>query len=284
MSRIVGALLCAAVAILFVRPAFCADDGSRAVIAPANGILDRVSFDQKLGERVPADIELRDEAGRPVRLGALMSDKPVILALVYYECPMLCNEVLNSLLRAFNGLDWQAGKQFDVLTVSFNPNESASLAAAKKARYLKRYRKAGSEAGWRFLTGDEAQVRRLANSVGFRYYYDAKARQYQHAAGIVILSPDGRVSRYLFGLTYPVRDIRLALTEASSGKVGSPIDKVLLFCYSYDPANGKYNFAIMSVLRLLGVCTAVGLVVYMIRNVRGDRRAERAAAATRVTL
>ena len=247
----------------------------------AAALMARVGFDQNLDAQVPLDIPLRDEAGRPLVLGDLLGKKPVILNLVYYECPMLCNEVLNSLLRSLNALSFEVGKEFDVVTVSIDPTEDPPLAARKKARYLARYgtqgalgyqRKASAERGWHFLTAGEPAIQRLAGAVGFRYVYDPESKQYAHAAGIVVLTPEGKISRYYYGLSYPARDLRLGLSEASAGKIGTPIDRMLLMCYHYDPKTGKYNFAAMSAIRLLGTLTMLGLGSYLFVMFRRDFR------------
>jgi protein SCO1/2 len=238
----------------------------------STGMIKNVRFDQNLDAQVPLDLPLRDEAGRPVKLGDYLGKKPAILTLVYYQCPMLCNEVLNTLLRSMNALSFDVGKEFDVITVSIDPKETARLAARKKASYIKRYGRPGAERGWHFLTGDAEPVARLARIVGFRYAYDAKSGQYAHPAGIMILTPQGKVSRYVFGVSYPARDLRLALMDASMRKIGSPIDQLLLLCYHYDPRTGKYNFAVMSVIRVLGVATLASLGTFMLVMYRRDRR------------
>ena len=207
---------------------------ARAGQASGGSVASKVGFDQKLDAQVPLDIPLRDEAGKPVRLGDFFGERPVILTLVYYECPMLCNEVLNALTRGLKGLTFDVGDQFEVVTVSIDPAETPELAARKKAGYLRRYGRPGAERGWHFLTGDEGSIRKLAQSVGFRYVYMPESKQYAHAAGIVLLTPRGRVARYFFGISYAPRDLRLGLTEASAGKIGSPIDQMLLFCYQFD--------------------------------------------------
>jgi protein SCO1 len=230
-----------------------------------------IGFDQNLGAQVPLDLAFRDESGRPVRLAELMRGRPTILTLVYYECPMLCNEVLNSLLRSLNALSFDVGDQFDVITVSIDPGESPKLAAHKKALYLERYNRKGAERGWHFLTGPQSSIDRLAKAVGFRYAYDAPSDQYAHAAGIMLLTPEGKIARYYFGISYPAKDLRLGLIEASDGKVGSPIDQILLLCYHYDPKTGKYNLAIMRILQVLGCATAASLGTFMLVMLRRDR-------------
>jgi protein SCO1/2 len=237
------------------------------------GMFQKVKFDQNLDAQLPLDVLLRDERGQAVRLGDFFGTRPVIVNLVYYQCPMLCNEVLNSLLRSLNALTFDVGKEFEVVTLSIDPSETPDLAARKKAAYLARYGRAGAGQGWHFLTGDEASIRRIARVVGFNYVYDEKSRQFAHPAGIAIATPQGKIARYFFGLSYPARDLRLGLIEATAGKIGSPMDMVLLMCFHYDPRTGKYNVAIMTVTRLAGCLTLAGLGTYMFVMFRRDRRA-----------
>ena len=250
------------------------------VLTPGPGILGKVKFEQKPGAQIPLDLVFRDERGRSVRLGDLIGDRPVILNLVYYECPLLCNKVLDSLVRSLNVLDdYTVGKDFDVLSVSISPTETPELARAKEAAIMQAYHFAGDEAarGWHFLTTDDRRaIDTLAESVGFSYSYNAKTKLYAHASGIVFLTPDGRVSRYVYGISYPARDLRLALTEASDGKIGGVLEQALLLCYAYDPTSGTYSFAIMNLIRLFGSLTALGLGSYMAAMFFRDRR--RAAA------
>ncbi|MGE5755558.1 MAG: SCO family protein [Planctomycetaceae bacterium] len=247
----------------------------------AAGLIGKVAFDQNLDARLPLDLPLRDEEGRAIRLGDLLGKKPALLTLVYYECPMLCNEVLNSLLRSLNALSFEVGDEFDVITVSIDPTETPALAVEKKRRYLSRYgttpgvgyrRRGDAERGWHFLTAGEPAIERLAGVVGFRYAYDPESKQYAHPAGIVVLTPEGRVSRYFYGISYPVRDLKLALMEASARKIGSPMDQILLMCFHYDPRTGKYNFVIIKVLQFFGVVTLASLGTYMVLMFRRDRR------------
>jgi protein SCO1/2 len=239
---------------------------------PTTSMILRVNFDQNLDAQVPLDLTFRDERGDTVRLGDLLGKKPAILNLVYYECPMLCNEVLNAQLRSLNVLSLDVGKEFDIITVSIDPKETPKLASRKKAMYISRYGRKDAAKGWHFLTGDEDSIARLAKVVGFHYEYDAKSGQYAHPAGIMVLTPQGRVSRYLFGISYPPRDIRLALIDASQRKIGSPIDQLLLLCYHYDPRTGKYNLAAMNVIRILGVATIGSLGTFMGVMFLRDRR------------
>jgi protein SCO1/2 len=226
---------------------------------------ERVGFDQRLGEQVPLGAAFRDEAGRSVTLGQYFGKRPVILTLAYYNCPLLCTQVLNSVARGLKPLSIGIGKDFDVVTVSIDPTEQPALASAKKTAYLGRYDRPGPEsaAGWHFLTGDAPAIEALAKSVGFRYSYNPRTKLYAHAAGIVILSPSGRISRYFYGLDYPPKDIQHSLKEASSEKVGLPISRVLLLCYDYDAATGKYTLSILRVLRLAAIATALGVATFM---------------------
>lgn len=226
-------------------------------------ILRDVGFDQKLGETVPLDTPLRDETGRNVRLGDYLGRRPVVLSLVYYECPMLCTLALNGLGSALSVLSFDPGKDFEIVTVSFNPKETPELAAAKKKVYLQRYKKQGAPEAWHFLTGDAASIARLTEAVGFRYAWDAETRQFAHPAGVMVLTPQGKIARYLYGVEYAPRDLRLALVEAAAGKIGSPVDQFLLYCYQYDPATGKYSAAILRIVRLAGVLTVLGLAAFL---------------------
>jgi protein SCO1/2 len=240
--------------------------------------LREVGWDQRLGEVVPADLELRDESGRSVRLGDYFGKKPLVLSLVYYECPMLCTLALNGLSSALGVLSFDVGKEFEVLTVSFDPKEGPELAVKKKAAYVGRYKREGAERGWHFLTGDAAQLERLTKAVGFRYAWDEATKQWAHPAGVVTLTPDGRIAHYLFGVEYAPKDLRLSLVEASEGKIGSPVDQVLLYCYQYDPQTGSYGAVIMRIVRLAGVATLAALGTFIFVMLRRDRRTARAAA------
>jgi protein SCO1/2 len=242
---------------------------------PAPGsIAERVGFDQHLDESVPLNLTFRDESGRAVSLDGYFHKRPVILTLVYYNCPLLCTQVLNGLTRSLKPLSPSIGRDFDVVTVSINPEETPDLALAKKAAYLGRYDRDRdvSASGWHFLTGDPASIRRLADSVGFRYSYDPKTKLYAHAAGIVILTPEGKISRYFYGIDFPAKDLQYSLQEASAGRVGSPIARLLLLCYDYDAATGKYTLAIVRLLRVLGVATAMALGTYMLLMFRREHR------------
>jgi protein SCO1/2 len=234
--------------------------------------LRNVRFDQRLNEQVPLDLVFRDETGTPVKLADYFGQKPVILVLAYYRCPMLCTEVLNGLVRALLNVPFDVGKEFNVLTVSFDPRETPPLAAAKKKTYLERYGRPGAENGWHFLTGEEDSIKRLTQAVGFQYSYDAKNDQFSHASGIMVLTPAGKISRYFYDINYPPRDVRLGLVEASENKIGSPVDQVLLFCFHYDPMQGRYGPVIMNFVRLGGVLTVISLAIFMAILWRQERR------------
>jgi protein SCO1 len=239
--------------------------------------LKNVGIDQRLNEIIPLDAVFKDELGRDVRLGQFFKGKPVVLSLVYYTCPMLCNQVLNGMMGSFRQVSFNIGEQFDVVTVSFDPRETPELAAAKKSTYVKAYNRPGAETSWHFLTGDEANIKRLTEAVGFRYYWDEQTKQYAHASGIMILTPEGKLARYFYGIEYPPRDLRLGLVEASQNKIGTPVDALMLYCYHYDPATGKYGAIVMNIVRLAGGVTLF-LIVGMILVLR--KRGRRAALVT----
>jgi protein SCO1/2 len=219
----------------------------------------KITFDQRLGTRVPLDLPFKDEAGHRVTLGDCSAGKPTILVLAYYRCPMLCTEVLNGLLAAVRAIPDSAGTTFNIVIVSFDPREKPPLAAVKKANYVADYGRPDAERGWHFLTGDPLAIATLAETVGFHYEYDPKTEQYAHGSGLMVLAPDGTVSRYLFGVKFEARDLRLALAEASAGKVGSPVDQVLLLCYHYDPTTGRYTLSVLKVIRLISAVSLIGL-------------------------
>jgi protein SCO1/2 len=231
--------------------------------APLPPVLREVRFDQRLNEQVPLDLEFRDESGRTVRLADYFDGKPVVLVLAYYRCPMLCTQVLNGLVKAMIDLPLSAGRDFNVLTVSFDAREQPELAAAKREAYLERYHRPGAEHGWHFLTGDEGPIQRLTEAVGFHFTYDPRHDVFAHASGITVLTPGGKVSRYFYDVKYSPRDLRLGLVEASEGRIGSPIDRVLLYCFHYDPSEGKYGAAVMNFVRAGGVLTVLALVAFV---------------------
>ena len=217
------------------------------------GALQGVGIDQKLNARVPLDLVFRDEAGRPVPLSTFFQGgKPVILALVYYRCPMLCTQILNGLESALKAVSLNPGRDFEIVSVSFDPKDTPETAGAKKQMYLKRYGRPGTANGWHFLTGDEANIKALTDAVGFHYKYDPATEQFAHASGVMLATPDGRLSKYFYGVEYAPRDLRLGLVEASLNKIGSPVDQILLFCYHYDPATGKYGAVVINLVRAAG--------------------------------
>jgi cytochrome c oxidase subunit 2 len=222
-----------------------------------------VGFDQRLDEQVPLDLNFRDESGKTVRFGDYFNRKPVVLALVYYQCPLLCNQELNGLAGGLKALAFDAGKEFEVVVVSINPRETSELAAAKKETYVRHYGRAAAAAGWHFLTGDPKPIEALTRAVGFRYAYDSMLNQYAHASGVVVLTPKGRVARYFYGIEYAPRDLRFGLIEAAEERIGTPADQVLLLCYQYDPKTGKYSAAVMKSLRLGGVLTVIGVAALL---------------------
>jgi len=243
--------------------------------------LKNVRIDQRLNEQVPLDAVFKDESGHEVTLARFFKGKPVVLSLVYYSCPMLCTQVLNGQLGAFRQVSFNIGQQYEVVTVSFDSKETAQLAAAKKETYIKGYNRAGSENGWHFLTGDEVNIKRLTDAVGFRYAWDEQTKQFAHASGIMILTPQGKIARYFFGIDYPPRDLRLTLVEASENKIGTPVDALMLYCYHYDPATGRYGAVVMNIVRVAGVITLIliaGLLLAL-RRWRPRRYSERMSEA-----
>jgi len=242
-------------------------------------ILAKVGIDQKLNAQIPLDAVFRDEAGRQVTLSEYFGKRPVILSLVYYECPMLCTQVLNGAVAAFKVLNFTIGEDYDVVTVSFNPKETPAMAAAKKETYLAKYGRPQAAKGWHFLTGEQPAIAALASAVGFRYTFDPSTQQYVHASAIMVLTPEGRVSKYFYGIDYPPKDIRLGLIEASDGKIGTPVDQLLLYCYHYDPHSGKYSMVVMNVLRLAGVSTVAVILGFIGLMWIRDRRTLKNAAA-----
>lgn len=226
--------------------------------------LKNIGIDQRLNNQLPLDTTFRDESGRAVKLGDYFGKgRPVVVSLVYYKCPMLCNQVLNGLVSGVRGQALLVGKDFDVVTISFDPRETPQDAAEKKKITLGDLRRADdpiAAAGWHFLTGDKAQIDAVADAVGFRYAFDERTNQFAHASGVMVATPAGKLSRYFYGIEYAPRDLKLALVESSEGRIGSAVDKIILYCYHYDPTTGKYGFAIMSAMRVGGIVTVFGLI------------------------
>jgi len=234
------------------------------------GALQGVTIEQKLDQQAPLNLSFVDEAGRTVPLSTFFhSKKPVVLALVYYRCPMLCTQILTGLESSLKAVSFNPGQDFEVVSVSFDPKDTWELAAAKKQTYLKRYGRANTANGWHFLTGDPANIKALTDAVGFHYKYDPATDQFAHASGIMILTPDGRLSRYFYGVEYAPRDVRLGLVEASQNKIGTPVDQLLLFCYHYDPSTGKYGALVMNIVRAAGagfVLVFGGILIMVFRR------------------
>jgi protein SCO1 len=234
--------------------------------------LQGIGFDQNIDQRIPLDATFRDESGAAVRLGDYFGRRPVVLVFAYYDCPMLCTQVIHGLSSALGVLSLSPGKDFEIVTVSFNPADTPAAAASKKAVYLERYKQPGASAAWHFLTGDPPEIERVTRAAGFRYAWDADTKQFAHPSGIIVLTPDGRLARYLFGIEYGPRDLRFAIVEASAGKVGSIVDSLLLYCYHYDPMMGRYGLVIMRAIRLAGAATVLALGAFIALMLRRERR------------
>jgi protein SCO1/2 len=237
-----------------------------------------VGIDQKLGESVALDLPFVDENGREVRLGDYFGRRPVVLALVYYRCPMLCSQVLDGIVRVLRGVSLVPGADYEIVVVSIDPKETSDLAAAKKASCVSEYGRASGANGWHFLVGPEESIRRLADDAGFRYMHDPKSGQYAHASGFFVLTPKGVLSRCFYGLEHSASDLRLALVESSEERIGSLVDQVLLLCFHYDPATGKYGFVILNAIRVIGLITVAGITVFLWIMLRRDRGAPRLEA------
>jgi protein SCO1/2 len=263
---IASASVCAAAQSLYNEP----------VAKPPQGldpILTNVGVDQKLNDQVPLDAKFRDENGLPVVLKQYF-DKPVILTLVYYTCPMLCSEVLNGTASSLKPVKFEIGKEFNVVTISIDPKDTPGTAMGKKKMMLARYGRHGADQGWHFLTGDKENIDAVAKAVGWRYAYDPRSGQYAHASAIMLLTPEGKVSRYFYGIEYSAKDIQFGIMDASQNKIGSVADQIALYCYHYDPAKGKYGVAVMRVVRIAGLLTLAligGFIVVMVRR-EGDRK------------
>ncbi|RMH19989.1 MAG: SCO family protein [Acidobacteria bacterium] len=237
--------------------------------------LDEVRFDQRLGGPLPLDAVFADEAGREVALQDYFADRPVVLALVYYGCPMLCNLVMDGIAKSLGVISLDPGRDFEVVVVSFDPGETPAMAQQAKAKTLERYGRPQTAAGWHFLTGDEATISRLADAVGFRFVYDPASDEYAHASGIVVATPDGVINQYYYGIDYPPKDVRLALVEASERRIGTLVDQLLLYCYRYDPSLGRYTAVAMRAVRLAGVVFVLGLLTFLLVMWRRERSVDR---------
>ncbi len=231
---------------------------------PPPQILNNISIEQKLNSAVPLDLPFTDENGQAVKLGDYFGKRPVVLALVYYDCPMLCTEVMNGMVSAFSVLKFDIGKEYDVVTVSFDPREKPALARAKKTTYVRRYGRPGAEQGWHFLTGEPTAITALTKAVGFHYQWDPQTQQFAHATAIMVLTPQGKIAQYYYGVEYSPKDLRLGMVQASQGHIGTAVDQILLYCYHYDPRTGKYGAVISRVLQVAGAITLLLLGGFLI--------------------
>ncbi|MGA9354752.1 MAG: SCO family protein [Terriglobales bacterium] len=251
---------------------------SRGILSPPASVrppgLQHVGITQNLNEQIPADLAFTDESGRAVKLGDYFGKKPLILNLVYFTCPMLCGEELNGLESALRVLKFDVGNQFDVITVSFDPRDTPDAATKKKSEILKRYKRSGAERGWHFLVGNQDSIDKIAKASGFDFEYDKQTQQFAHSTAIMVLTPQGKIAQYYYGIDYPPNDLRLALVDASQEKIGNVVDEILLYCYHYDPAKGKYSATITRILRLAGIATILSLgMLFIVLLRRGpDRR------------
>jgi len=259
------AVHCPLLTLFLAAPVRAHDDGRPLALR-------EVALDQRLGEQAPLDVELRDESGKLVRFGDYFGARPVILSFAYYRCQDVCPLLLDGMVRALRALAFDAGHEFTVVNVSFDPRDTPALAAAKKGDLIQRYARPGAAAGWHFLTGDQTAIRRLTAAAGFRYNYESDKDRFGHATGIILLTPEGRFARYFYGIEFSPRDLRLGLVEASSGKIGQAIDQLLLFCYHYDPATGKYGVVVTNLVRGASVATVLALAIYIAFALRNDSR------------
>lgn len=273
MLKTIGrALLLLYVLITFNWMPFWGRSAAWAHVEEPSGPLEHASFEQRPDVQLPLNLTFADESGRQVRLKEYFGGRPVMLIFAYYECPMLCSLALNDLTSAMKDLDFEAGKHFEVLTVSFDPGEGPELAGQKKATYLEAYGRAGAEEGWHFLTGKQPEIDRLTEAAGFHAVYDPERDEYAHPTGVILLTPEGRISRYIFGIGYTAQDLRLGLVEASQNKIGSPIDQFFLLCYHYDPATGKYTPMIQNIIRIAGLGTVALLGGTILMFLAKERR------------
>jgi protein SCO1 len=254
-------------------PGMLAEPGAPTSTRP--GLLGKIAIDQKIGHQLPFELPFVDDGGRPVKLGDYFGKRPVVLALVYYECPMLCTQVLSGLVSALGVMNLNAGREFDVVAVSFNPKEGPGLASQKKANYVERYGRPETAAGWHFLTGSQESITSLTDAVGFRYALDEDIGQFAHGAAIEVVTPKGTIAKYFYGIEYSPRDLRLGIVEASDERIGSVIDDVLLFCYHYDPATGKYGATVLGIVRIGAIATILAFAIFLTVNLRRDLKATR---------
>jgi protein SCO1/2 len=263
--RLVLAFIC-------VLPVLTWGQSSRQNPGTQTELLKQVGFEQKLNSQLPLDLVFRDETGRSLALKELFRDKPVLVVPVYYECPMLCNLTMSELVKTLRTLTIEPGKDFQIVMFSFDPKEKPELAAEKKKAYLKRYGRPHTAPGWTFLTGDEPQIKALTESMGFRYAYDPSIQQYAHAAGFVVATAQGKLSRYLYGIEFSARDLRLGVVESSQGKIGDRVAQLLLTCFHYDPTSGRYTMNVLTTMRIAGALTLACIGGFLIVNFRRERR------------
>jgi protein SCO1/2 len=247
-------------------------DDSSPLSHPQAKVLREVDFQQRLGAQLPLDREFVAEDGKPVRLGQYFSERPVLFVLAYYRCPMLCNQVLNGVLTSTNALAFVAGEDFEIVVISFDPSDTSSAARAKREAYTKRYHRSEGREGWHFLTGRSDDIAAVAEACGFRFVHDEQTDQFAHASGIMVATPDGRLSQYFYGIDYPTRDLRLALVESSQGRLGNLVDKVLLRCFHYDAITGRYGLAVMRLVQAGGVLTVLAMIGFIVHSLRKERR------------
>jgi protein SCO1 len=266
-----GAAAMACIAACAAQPALAQLSDPMQSVGVRPDLLKDVGIDQKLNQQVPLNLTFKDENGNTVQLGQFFGQKPVILSLVYFNCPMLCTQVLNGEEASMKGLPMDAGNQFEAVTVSIDPSDKPVMASVKKQMYVGMYGRPNAAQGWHFLTGDAPQIKALADSVGFRYAYDADSKQFAHASAIMVLTPQGKISKYFYGIEYSPRDLRLGLVEASNEKIGTPVDSVLLFCYHYDPSTGKYGLIINRLIQAGGLITVLAIGITMLVLFRRER-------------
>lgn len=269
MTRRIQTLTLSAALLATALPAYAgktwtSPTGSAPPSSQMPGELQQVRFDQRLGEQVRLDTVFRDETGRQVRLGDYFGQRPVVLVLAYYECPMLCDLVLNGLAGSLKALAFSPGQEYEIVVASIDPGETPALATEQKRQALARFNRSGTENGWHFLTGDQSAIDALTDDVGFRYVYDSERDEYAHAAGVTVLTPEGRIARYLFGIDFPPRDVRMALIESTDNKIGSLVDQAMLYCFHYNPTIGRYSAATMQILRIAAALTVVALVLMIV--------------------
>ena len=265
-------ILAAAASVLLLAASAGGQGMTSGILSPPASVrppgLKNVGIRQNLNQPIPPDLVFQDDRGQSVRLGDYFGQKPIILSLVYYRCPMLCGEVLSGLEHSLRMMKFDVGREFDVVTVSFDPAETPEMAARKKAEFLRRYDRPVADRGWHFLVGRQDAIDRLTQAAGFQYEYDPKTRQFAHATAIMLLTPEGRIAQYYYGVEYPPKDLRLGLVEAGKGRIGSVVDQLLLYCYHYDPEKGKYSATVLAVLRLAAVATMLCLGTFIVLMIR----------------